>query len=89
MDFDKIKMFIAKVGEIAEVAAPIATMLGLPSIKGIKEIVETAIEVGENVAARFEEGVEVINADTAEEIRAMTARLRAINDDLNAKIVAS
>lgn len=86
MNVREILEFLDKV---TDAASEVSGGLPIPILDSVVKIADTAVEIAENILDRVEDGRLVLGEADQEKLDAAIARLSAINDELNAQIVAS
>lgn len=91
MDAKDIIDALKKGADFVEAITPVATAIGGETVGKVLAVISTVSDIAENLEARAKEGTAVFTYGDSEqaEVKAVIARLAAVNDDLAAKIAAS
>lgn len=91
MDVKDITDALKKGADFVEAIAPVAMAIGGETVGKVLAVISTVNAIAENLETRAKEGTLVFTYGDAEqaEVKAINARLAAVNDQLAAKIADS
>ncbi len=89
MDKVTVLGFLDKVIDVAQAAAPLAALLGIPFAEKIAGFADTAVDIGKNLLERADEAKIVLSSQDVDDINVRLAQLEAVNADLHARVLAS
>lgn len=87
MGIKEVLAFADKVTDAIKQFAPVASDLGVPFVEKLANMADTAVDILQNAHTRGTEAQEVLSSEDQERIDDKIAELKAVADEVHARIL--